>query len=113
MTPPSLRLRPAKSDVVSAPPATSQSQDVDVLIARAEHLARARPPAVRYEGFQTTKVGREYSCRVTDPVGLRHFVVLITHQAFAAREVRFQDAPDLCFARLSRELAAQPDLVPG
>jgi hypothetical protein len=43
----------------------------------------------------------------------RVFVFVIPHTAFAARQARFQDAPDLCFAKLQRELAAEPALLPG
>jgi hypothetical protein len=74
---------------------------------------KPRPPAVCYLGFRTTADGREYSLRVSDGLEPRFFVLLIRHQVFAAREARFQDAPDLCFARLQRDLAADPDLIPG
>lgn len=40
----------------------------------------------------------------------RTFRFLIRHTAFAAREARFQNAPDLCYQRLGRELSADPDL---
>lgn len=70
-------------------------------------------PSVRYLGFRTTADGREYSMRVTAGFDHRHFVLLIPHEVFASREARFQDAPDLCFARLQRDLAADPGLLPG
>ncbi len=81
----------------------------------ADLKARAAAPragAVSYLGFRTTCDGREYALRVggLEP---RFFVLLITHEAFAARQARFQDAPDLCFGKLQRELAAHPDLLPG
>jgi hypothetical protein len=69
-------------------------------------------PAVRYLGFRTTADGREYSMRVTEGFDHRHFVLLIPHEVFATREARFQDAPDLCFARLQRDLAADPAMLP-
>ncbi len=50
---------------------------------------------------------------MTDRGEPRFFVVLIPHEAFASRQARFQDAPDLCFAKLQRELLANPDLAPG
>jgi hypothetical protein len=62
-----------------------------------------------YLGFQTTPEGREYSVRVGG-VAPRLFVLFIAHQTFASGEARFQDAPDLCFVRLRRELAANPEL---
>lgn len=74
---------------------------------------KARPPAVFYVGFETTREGREYTLRVSDGVAARLFVLLITHEAFASRAARFQDAPDLCFGKLQRELVADPDLLPG
>jgi hypothetical protein len=74
---------------------------------------KQRPPAVRYLGFRTTADGREYLLQVTGRLEPRLFVLLITHQAFASREARFQDAPDLCFAKLQRDLLADPALLPG
>src|SRR5688572_11484878 len=74
---------------------------------------KAKPPAVFYLGFRTTPTGREYRLRVAAQPEPLHFVLFIPHAAFAAREARFQDAPDLCFAKLQRELEANPDLEPG
>jgi hypothetical protein len=74
---------------------------------------KAKPPAVFYMGFRTTPTGREYRLRVAAQPEPLHFVLFIPHAAFAAREARFQDAPDLCFAKLQRELEANPDLEPG
>ena len=76
-------------------------------------IARARPPALCYLGFRTTDEGREYTLRVTSALEPRYFVLFIPHAAFAARQTRFQDAPDLCFGKLQRALAADPDLLPG
>jgi hypothetical protein len=78
-----------------------------------EVRSASRPPAVSYLGFRTTNAGREYTLRVTGGSGPRHFVLLITHAMFASVGMRFQDAPGLCFARLQRDLAADPDLHPG
>lgn len=78
-----------------------------------ERRGRPRPPAVRYLGFRTTADGREYSLLVTDGLAPRLFVLLIPHEVFASREARFQDAPDLCFAKLRRDLVENPDLLPG
>ncbi len=74
---------------------------------------KPRPPAVRYLGFEITAEGREYSLQVTNGLEPRTFVLLVTHQAFALREARYQDAPDLCYRRMGRELALDPDLLPG
>lgn len=73
----------------------------------------ARQPIVRYVGFRSTARGREYTMRVSDVQSSRDFVLLISHQSFAAHEARFQDAPDVCSGKLRRELAADPDLLPG
>jgi hypothetical protein len=78
-----------------------------------ERAAKLRLPAVSYVGFRTTDDGREYTLRVSDGLTARLFVLLVTREAFAARELRFQDAPDLCFGKLQRELEADPDLLPG
>jgi len=69
-----------------------------------------RPPIPRYLGFEITPEGRVYALQVTREEEARTFRFLIRHAAFAAREARFQDAPDLCYQRLGRELSADPDL---
>lgn len=72
------------------------------------------PPTLSYLGFRATPQGREYTVRVGGPGSEpRLFVLFIAHATFASGAARFQDAPDLCFARLRRELAANPDLQPG
>ena len=73
----------------------------------------SKPPAVRYLGFRTTAAGREYTLRATDDLETRLFVLLIPHEVFASRAARYQDAPDLCFARLQRDLVADPGLPAG
>lgn len=67
---------------------------------------------IRYLGFRSTPRGREYSLRVTDGLASRLFVKVITHEDFASQRARFQDAPDLCFTTLERDLEENPDLVP-
>lgn len=64
-------------------------------------------------GFESTHEGRAYTLQVDGEGEARIFVLVILHTAFAARQARFQDAPDLCFAKLQRQLAAEPALVPG
>lgn len=76
----------------------------------AERTARPKPAALCYLGARTTGEGREYALRVSGLIAPRVFRLLIPHEAFASRLTRFQDAPDLCFAKLQRELAADPDL---
>lgn len=72
-----------------------------------------RPESVRYLGFESASEGRRYKLQVGAGDGARVFVFVIPHAAFTAREARFQDAPDLCFARLQRELETDAALVPG
>ena len=81
------------------------------------HHAPVGPPApsraskprlalIRYVGFKCTDAGREYSLQVFGEGDPRLFTFVIPHAAFADKTARFQDAPDLCFAKLQRELAA-------
>ncbi len=72
-----------------------------------------RPAAVRYLGFESATDGRRYRLQVDAGDDARVFVMVIPHAAFTSREARFQDAPDLCFARLQRELEADATLAPG
>jgi hypothetical protein len=74
--------------------------------------ASAKKPVVRYVGFRATPQGREYTMSVSDAASSRDFVLFISHQAFATHETRFQDAPDVCSAKLRRELDADPTLSP-
>lgn len=76
-------------------------------------IPKPKPASIRYLGFRCTGAGREYSLRVDSGGDPRLFVLVIPHAAFAARQARFQDAPDLCFAKLQRELAADSTLVAG
>lgn len=68
---------------------------------------------MRYMGFESTSVGREYTLRVDGEGEPRVFVFVISHAAFSAKEARFQDAPDLCFAKLQREILGEAAPVPG
>lgn len=72
-----------------------------------------RPASIRYLGFECTAEGRAYALRVDDGGEPRLFTVTIPTEAFESRKARFQDAPEICFARLQRELAANPDLPGG
>jgi hypothetical protein len=78
-----------------------------------ESSTTSRQPVVRYVGFRSTSAGREYTLTVLDVGSSRDFVLRISHEAFASRDTRFQDAPDVCSAKLRRELAADPELLPG
>ena len=72
-----------------------------------------RPLSIRYMGFACTSAGRAYKLRVEGPGEPREFTLTILNGAFEARLARFQDAPDLCFARLQRELAINAELPDG
>ncbi len=74
--------------------------------------AKPRSPSIRYMGFRCTDQGREYTLRVDGEGDPRLFVLVIPHAAFAEKQARFQDAPDVCFAKLQRALAADAHLVP-
>jgi hypothetical protein len=75
--------------------------------------AKPRPLSIRYMGFSCTSQGREYTLRVDGEGDPRVFVLVIPHTAFTEKQARFQDAPDVCFAKLQRELALDSLRVPG
>ncbi len=62
---------------------------------------------VQFVGFEVKALVREYTFTVressTDP---REFTLTIANQAFNEHRVRYQDAPDVCSAKLRRELSA-------
>jgi hypothetical protein len=72
-----------------------------------------RPASIRYLGFECTSEGRAYRLRVDGVGEPRLFTVTILTAAFDTRKARFQDAPELCFARLQRELATNAELPDG
>ena len=72
-----------------------------------------RPLSLQYVGFRSTAAGREYTLRVSGPEEPCQYTVSIPHAAFAAHRARYQDAPDICFHKLTRELAANAGLAPG
>jgi hypothetical protein len=60
---------------------------------------------IQYEGFIVSTHSRIYSFQVIDSPGKsRQFTVTIQLEAFRAAPFKFQDGPDICFARLKREL---------
>jgi hypothetical protein len=62
-------------------------------------------PHVEYVGFTSTGTAREYTLRVRPVTGEPHDVKLsIPNEAFLTRRIRYQDAPDVCFLRLQREM---------
>jgi len=75
--------------------------------------APVRAASIRYMGFECTSEGRSYSLRVDGGGDPRLFTVTIPNAAFESRKARFQDAPELCVARLQRELLSNADLPDG
>jgi hypothetical protein len=68
---------------------------------------------IQYVGFQVKDVVREYCFLVRDPPSeAREFKFSIGNEAFNAHRVRYQDAPDICSAKLRRELAASENNNP-
>jgi hypothetical protein len=97
----------------SAPTAVATgSAPPNPTISAAGPSRESRQPIVRYVGFRSTDHGREYVMQVSEGLSTRSFVLLIPHHAFASKQARFQDGPDLCSGKLRRELAVDPDL-PG
>lgn len=63
---------------------------------------------IQYLGFEARARIREYFYRVVDPgAGERVVVFTISNQAFVEKLVRYQDAPELCYLKLQKELAAE------
>ncbi len=68
----------------------------------------SRNPVIQYMGFQSKPRGRDYSYRVVDARNeAREFILTISNQAFVDRHVPYQDAADLCYQKLQRELSAE------
>lgn len=63
---------------------------------------------IQYLGFELKSRGRDYRYRVVDPKSeTREFTLTILNQAFASRQVPYQDAADLCYQKLRRDLATE------
>lgn len=62
----------------------------------------------QYVGFETKGAEREYmfTLRGTGGESTEYFVA-IASAAFLAHRVRYQDAPDICSARLHREFSSE------
>jgi hypothetical protein len=61
---------------------------------------------VQYVGFEVNARSRQYRFLVQQESGTREFTLSIFNEAFSSRQISFQDAPDLCSAKIHRELAA-------
>jgi hypothetical protein len=61
---------------------------------------------VQFVGFESKRLGREYTFTVRDPAAEpRDFTLTIANKAFNDHRIRYQDAPDICSLKLRRELA--------
>jgi hypothetical protein len=68
---------------------------------------------LEYVGFVTQGTQREYTLRLRRPGNDdQDFILAVPLEAFLTRRARFQDAPDICFRKLQRDLAASPEALP-
>jgi len=69
---------------------------------------------VEYVGFTTRGAEREYQLRVRQGAGeFRDFTLAIPNEAFLSHRVRYQDAPEICFLKLQRELIVAAGGLPA
>ncbi len=61
---------------------------------------------VEYVGFTTSGADRVYTLSARTGTDCRSFTLAIPSAAFIAGRVRYQDAPEICFLKLRRELDA-------
>jgi hypothetical protein len=69
---------------------------------------------VAYVGFKSIPSAREYTFRVIQADGTSHdFHIAVSNDAFLSRNVRYQDAAEICFLKLQRALiACEPGQLP-
>jgi hypothetical protein len=79
----------------------------------APHPSPVRPASVRYLGFRCTDEGRSYTLQIDGHDSRRVVTVDIPSALFASGHARYQDAPDLIFSKLQRELARDALLPDG
>jgi hypothetical protein len=69
---------------------------------------------IEYVGFTVNETTREYILSARLPNGEHHtFTMAISNDPFLAHRVRYQDAPDICYLKLQRELIACGDALPA
>jgi hypothetical protein len=69
---------------------------------------------LEYIGFTVNETTREYRLRASQPGGeYQAFTLAISNEAFLTHRARYQDAPDICFLKLQRELIACGDTLPA
>jgi hypothetical protein len=61
---------------------------------------------IKYVGFKSMLLMREYIFQVREAGEDREFKVCIANEAFVSRHACYQDAPAICSERLQAELAA-------
>lgn len=70
----------------------------------------ASPARVEYVGVTAQGNIREYALRAWQVTGsFRSFVVTIPNEAFLDHRVRYQDAPEICYLKVQREVLACAD----
>lgn len=62
--------------------------------------------SVEYQDFTAGEATRQYHLRVRRGTESHYFTVAIPNEAFLSGRVRYQDAPDICYLKIQRELAA-------
>ena len=68
---------------------------------------------MQFVGFKSMALVREYTFTVRESTEeAREFTVSIAQESFGTRQLRFQDAPDVCSIRLRSELAAHENHPP-
>jgi hypothetical protein len=65
--------------------------------------------SVEYQAFTAGETTRDYHLRVKRGAESHQFTVAIANAAFLSGRVRYQDAPDICYLKLQREIAACGD----
>ena len=76
---------------------------------------------IQYEGFIVALASRTYNFRVVCVPGQeRRFTVHVSSESFRLTPLKFQDGPNICFARVKQELGdetedshAEPRLLIG
>ena len=62
------------------------------------------PLRSEYVGFTVDETSRIYTMRVRKPGVVHEFQIAVPNRFFLSKRVRYQDGPDVCFLKLSREL---------
>jgi hypothetical protein len=64
-----------------------------------------RGTSVEYRDFTAGEATRVYHLRVRRGGEIHDFTVAIANEAFLHGRVRYQEAPDICYLKLQREVA--------